>query len=62
MKEPNRVRKNEVIGYWETMHEAWEKSNGQIGKRYDQHLSPDANKSLAEYLLPLIPTLFVKKI
>lgn len=44
----NRI-KNEVIGYWETMHEAWEKSNGQIGQRNDQHLSPDANKSLAEY-------------
>ena len=40
---------NEVIGYWETQNDVWEKTKGEDGIRNDQHLSAECNKILAEY-------------
>jgi len=44
----NRIT-NEVIGYWETLHDVWEKTKGEDGRRNDQHLSVECNKILGEY-------------
>ena len=40
---------NEVIGYWETQNDVWEKTKGEDGIRNDQHLSAECDKILAEY-------------
>jgi hypothetical protein len=44
----NRIT-NEVIGYWETLNDVWEKTKGEDGRRNDQHLSVECNKILGEY-------------
>jgi hypothetical protein len=44
----NRIT-NEVIGYWETLHDVWEKTKGEDGRQNDQHLSVECNKILGEY-------------
>lgn len=45
------LTENIFNGNWETQHDDWVKSNGEIGIEYDFHLSDECDKLMAEYFI-----------
>lgn len=48
------IGKNEItsnLGYWETINDLWKKTNGEYGKKGDEHWSTKTHESFANYII-----------
>jgi len=54
----NRKIITEKIGFWESDHILWQKTNGEFGKKDDFHFSPKMHKAFADYVIVKFPQFF----
>lgn len=54
----NRKQITEIIGYWHTLRDLYEETNGECGKFGDAHFSPKMHKAFADYLIIKFPQFF----
>jgi len=57
------VNKNQIIekmGFWETLNDEWENTNGISGKKGDAHWSKKTHKAFANYIINKFPEYFTK--
>jgi hypothetical protein len=54
----NKSKIEEEIGYWHTLWDDWNESNGLIGKNGDSHFSSKMHKAFADYLIVKFPQFF----
>jgi hypothetical protein len=54
----NRNEITEIIGYWHTLRDLYEETNGEDGKIGDHHFSPKMHKAFADYLIIKFPQYF----
>lgn len=47
----NRKQITDIIGYWHTLRDLYEETNGEQGNRGDAHFSPKMHKAFADYLI-----------
>jgi hypothetical protein len=48
----------EIIGYWHTLKDLYEETNGEEGKVGDAHFSPKMHKAFADYIIVKFPQFF----
>ena len=46
------------IGFWHTLRDLYEETNGEYGKMSDSHFSPKMHKAFADYLIVKFPQFF----
>lgn len=54
----NRNEITEIIGYWHTLRNLYEETNGEEGKQGDVHFSPKMHKAFADYIIVKFPQYF----
>jgi hypothetical protein len=52
----NQITKQ--IGFWHTIHDIWEETNGEYGTKADFHFSEKMHKAFADYLIVKFPQFF----
>jgi hypothetical protein len=48
----------EIIGYWHTLSDLYEETNGEDGKIGDHHFSPKMHKAFVDYIIVNFPQFF----
>lgn len=54
----NKKQITDIIGYWHTLRNLYEETNGECGKMGDAHFSPKMHSAFAEYLINKFPQYF----
>jgi hypothetical protein len=54
----NRKQITDIIGYWHTLRDLYEETNGEQGSPGDAHFSPKMHKAFADYLIVKFPQFF----
>lgn len=54
----NKSKIEKEIGYWHTLWNVWDETNGQSGRDGDSHFSPKMHKAFADYLIVKFPQFF----
>ena len=57
------VGKNEIssnLGFWESLHDLWKETNGEQGRKDDDHWSSKMHESFANYIIQTNPEYFNK--
>ena len=49
-----------ILGFWESLNDEWQKTNGENGKRGDFHWSTRMHESFANYIIETNPEYFNK--
>ena len=55
------INKNQItedIGFWHTLKDLYQETNGEYGKNGDAHFSPKMHKAFADYLIVKFPQFF----
>lgn len=54
----NKSNIEKEIGFWHTLWNLWDETNGQLGRNGDSHFSPKMHKAFADYLIVKFPQFF----